>query len=222
MLEFASAPDSPLRKLLEALNNETALTNKPPSPEDAANKLQAAGVVKPLDSRAAKLLEVAKSEGLAGQAAKPLGSDVEAHFKALTSLVRGSGGAVPLDRTMEILAQLYGYMIDLSGTSNVGGVAIEKAKGGGGGDAVAKMKAESAHLPEPLKSMTQALAAGNQDLIMDSSKSQLKRLWQSEVMPLYQSGIQGRYPFSRASSKEVTLEDFSRFFASGRRSGSIF
>ena len=215
VLEFASAPDSPLRKLLEALNNETALTKKPPGPEDAASKLQAAGVVKPLDSRAAKLLEVAKSEGLAGQAAKPLGSNVEAHFKALTSLVRGSGGAVPLDRTMEVLAQLYGYMIDLSGTSNVGGVAIEKAKGGGGGDAVAKMKAESAHLPEPLKSMTQALAAGNQDLIMDSSKSQLKRLWQSEVMPLYQSGIQGRYPFSRASSKEVTLEDFSRFFGQG-------
>ncbi|NOS87184.1 MAG: type VI secretion system membrane subunit TssM [Methylococcaceae bacterium] len=215
VLEFASAPDSPLRKLLETLNTQTSLTVPPPSPADAADKLKAAGVVKPLDSRTAKLLAAAKSEGLVGQAAKPLGSAVEEHFKDLTALVRGSGGAVPLDRTMEVLAQLYGYMIDLSGTSNVGGVAIEKAKGGGGGDAVAKMKAESAHLPEPLKSMTQTLAAGNQDLIMDSSKSQLKKLWQSEVMPLYQSGIQGRYPFDRGSSKEVALEDFSRFFAQG-------
>jgi type VI secretion system protein ImpL len=97
----------------------------------------------------------------------------------------------------------------------VGGVAIEKAKQSGGGDAVAKMKMESVHLPEPLKSMTQALASRNQDVILGSSKSQLNRLWQSEVMPLYKSGIQGRYPFSRASSKEVTLEDFSRFFAQG-------
>jgi len=211
VLEFASAPDSPLRKLLEALNKETSLTSKPPSPEDAVNKIQAAGA----DGRVTKLLAAAKTQGLTGPAEKPLGSDVEQHFQALTSLVRGSGGVVPLDRTIEILGQLYGYMIDLSGTSNVGGVAIEKAKQSGGGDAVAKMKMESAHLPEPLKSMTQVLAAGNQGVIMDNSKSQLNRLWQSEVMPLYQSGIQGRYPFSRDSSKEITLEDFSRFFAQG-------
>ena len=216
VLEFASSPDSPLRQLLEALNKETSLTKKPPSPADVANKLQQAGVVKPLDSRMSKLLEVAKSEGYTGQVEKPLGSEVELHFLPLTSLVRGAaGGAVPLDHTMEILGQLYGYMIDLSGTSNVGGVAIEKAKQSGGGDAVAKMKMESAHLPEPLKSMTQALATRNQNVILDSSKFQLNRLWQSEVMPLYQSGIQGRYPFSRASSQEITLEDFSRFFAQG-------
>jgi type VI secretion system protein ImpL len=216
VLEFASAPDSPLRKLLVALNKETSLTNKPPSPEDAGSKLQEMGAATSADSRTAKLLAAAKSEGLIGQAEKPLGSDVEAHFQALNSLVRGTaGGPAPLDRTLEILGQLYGYMIDLSGTSNVGGMAIEKAKQGGGGDAVAKMKMESAHLPEPLKTMTQVLAVGNQDVIMDNSKSQLNRLWQSEVMPLYQSGIQDRYPFSNASSKEITLEDFSRFFAQG-------
>ncbi|MCX7099550.1 MAG: type VI secretion system membrane subunit TssM [Methylococcales bacterium] len=211
VLEFASAPDSPLRKLLVVLNQETSLTKPPQSSADVAGQLQAAGVVKPVDERTAKLLAVAKSQGLAGQMAQPLGRVVEEHFKPLTDLVRGTG----LDHTLEILAQLYGYMIDLSGTSNVSGVAIEKAKGGGGGDPVARMKAESAHLPEPLKSMAQTLAAGNQDLIMDSSKSQLNRLWQSEVMPLYQSGIQGRYPFSRASRNEVTLDDFGRFFAQG-------
>ena len=215
VLEFASSPDSPLRKLLEAVNKETSLTNKPAGPEDAAAKLKQAGVVKAIDPRMTKLLDAAKSASANGQTAKPLGSEVEEHFQSLTSLVRGSGGAVPLDRTIEVLGQLYGYMIDLSGTSNVGGVAIEKAKqgGGGGGDAVAKMKMESAHLPEPIKSMTQVLAAGNQDIILDNSKSQLNRLWQSEVMPLYQAGIQGRYPFSRASNKDITLEDFSRFFA---------
>jgi type VI secretion system protein ImpL len=213
VLEFASAPDSPLRKLLETLNKETALTVKPPSPEDAANKLQSAGVVAPVDSRTAKLLAAAKSEVL-GQPAKPLGTDVEAHYKDLTVLVKGTA-PVPLERTMEILKQLYVHVINLSGTSNVGGEAIKIAAQGGGGDPVAQMKAESAHLPEPLKSMTQTLAAGNQEIILDSSKSQLGRLWQSEVMPLYSSGIQGRYPFARASTKEVTLEDFSRFFAQG-------
>ena len=211
ILEFASRPDSPLRKLLDAVNKETSLTVKPPSPEDAANKLQAAGVVN-VDPQTAKLLALAKSE--VQKPALPLGSVVEAHYRDLTALVRGNNGAVPFDRTMDALTQLYGYMIDLGGTSNVGGVAIEKAKTASGGDAVAKMKAEADHLPEPLKSMTAALASGNQDVIMDSSKNQLNRLWQSEVMPLYQKGIQGRYPFANGSS-EVTLDDFSRFFAAG-------
>jgi type VI secretion system protein ImpL len=112
-------------------------------------------------------------------------------------------------------------MIDMAATSAPGTVAIKIAEKSGGGDPVAKMKVESAHLPEPLKSMTLALAAGNQDVIMDSSKSQINRLWQSEVMPLYQSGIQGRYPFSR-TSKEVTLEDFGHFFAPGGILDALF
>lgn len=214
VLEFASSPDSPLRRLLETINTQTSLTVKPQGPEELAGKLKDAGVIRVPDSRTAKLLAVAKSEGLAGQPEKPLGSEVEAHFQALNVLVRKeAGNPTPFDHTAAVLGQLYGYMIDLGGTSNVGAVAIDKAKGGG--DAVAKMKAESAHLPEPLKSMTQALASGNQALIMDNSKSQLNRLWQSEVVPVYQSAIQGRYPFARESSKEVTLEDFSRFFAPG-------
>lgn len=224
VLEFASAPDSPLRRLLDALNKETSLTVKPPSPEDTAKNVQSSGLVIPVDSRVTKALALAKKEGLLAQPAKPLGSSVEEHFKDLTVLVKsGSAGtAVPLDRTMEILKQLYVHMINLSGTSNVGGEAIKIAKESGGGDPVAQMKAESAHLPEPLKSMTKALAEGNQDVIMDSSKNQLNRLWQSEVMPLYSSGIQGRYPFARASSKEVTLEDFGRFFAQGGTVDTFF
>lgn len=223
VLEFASAPDSPLRKLLETLNKETALTVKPPSPEDTAKNVQAAGLVT-VDSRVTKALALAKKEGLTDQPAKPLGANVEDHFKDLTVLVKSSsaGTAVPLDRSMEILKQLYVHMINLSGTSNVGGEAIKIAAQSGGGDPVAQMKAESAHLPEPLKSMTKALAEGNQDVIMDNSKSQLNRLWQSEVMPLYSSGIQGRYPFARASTKEVTLEDFGRFFAQGGTVDTFF
>ncbi|MEQ1636207.1 MAG: type VI secretion system membrane subunit TssM [Methylococcales bacterium] len=210
LLEFASAPDSPLRKLLEALNKETSLTKKPPNPEDMVKKVQDTGIIRPMDSRLERTIKLARAES-AGQAVKPLGSDVEYHFQALTSLVRGTGGAVPLDHTMEILGQLYGYMIDINNPNTI----LDKAKQRSSGDPVAKMQAESAHLPEPLKSMTQVLATGNQNLIIGGSKSQLNRLWQSEVMPLYQSAIQGRYPFDMTSIKDVTLEDFGRFFASG-------
>jgi type VI secretion system protein ImpL len=32
-------------------------------------------------------------------------------------------------------------------------------------------------------------------------------------MPLYASGLAGRYPLAKGSSKEITLQDFGRFFA---------
>lgn len=210
VLEFAAAPSSPLRKLLVALNKETSLTVKPASPTDTAKNVQESGLVT-VDSRITKTLALAKKEGLTDQAAKPLGVDVEAHFKDLTVLVRSetAGGAVPFDQTMEALTKLYGYMIDLNTANALGKVQQN------GANPVADMKAVSAHLPEPLKSMTLALATGNQDIIADSGKNQLNQLWQTEVMQAYQKGIQGRYPFAKASNKEVMLEDFSRFFAQG-------
>ncbi len=207
VLEFASSPDSPLKKLLEIVNKETSLTVKPAGAQDAVGTLQKAI---PVDSKLNKLLAAAKKTS-----AKPLGSVVEEHFLPLNSLVRGAVGAVPIDRTLQILGQLYGCMIDLSGTSNMGGVAIDQAKQGTCGSAVAKMKMESAHLDEPIKAMTQTLAAGTQGVINKGGSDQLNKLWNSEVLPLYQSGIQGHYPFNRSSSIEVTLDDFGRFFAQG-------
>jgi type VI secretion system protein ImpL len=70
--------------------------------------------------------------------------------------------------------------------------------------------------------MTQKVAENVQDIMKGKDderskqdKIQLNQLWQNEVMQLYAKGIQGRYPFSRANSKDVTLDDFGRFFAQG-------
>lgn len=210
VLEFASNPDSPLRNLLEILNKETSLTTPPPNSEGLLDK---AGV-KPLENRMQKLLYAAKSTGLKGQLENPLGDVVEQHFYPLTSLVRGSDSvsAVPIDHTMALLNRLYGYMLTLNTASNVGIVAITKAKQSGG-DAVTEIKMESAHLPEPLKSMIQMLATGNQNIIFSNSMSGLNQLWKTDVLPLYQLGIQGRYPFTKTSDKEIALDDFNRFFA---------
>ena len=213
VLEFASSPDSPLKKLLETVNKQTSLTVKPIGTSDAAGTLQKAITE---DSKLKKLLDAAKKVS-----AKPLGSLVEEHFLPLNSLVRGAG-SVPLDRTLQLLAQLYGCMIDLSGTSNAGAVAIDQAKQGTCGAAVAKMKMESGHLDEPVKAMTQKLAGDTQSSINVGGSAELSKLWGSEVMPLYQSGINGLYPFNRGSSKEVTLDDFGRFFAQGGAIDNFF
>jgi len=217
VLEFASAPDSPIRLLLLALDNETSLTRKPPSPLDALTAVKE-GAEQTVDARTQKLLKTVKSEDAGNLPSDPPGTAVEKYFQPLTSLVRNVGGAgAPLDQTINLLGQLYGFMIDLGSTSDSGGAAIkiaaQRSEGGGSGDVMTRMKMESARLPEPLKSMTQTLSSGNLNIIMGSSKAQLNKLWQSEVLPLYKSGLEGRYPFSKRSSRDTALQDFSRFFA---------
>ncbi len=204
VLQFASAPDSPLRKLLDTVNKETSLTIAPPSPADMASKVQQAGVVtNPLSSQTTKALQLAKTE--MGKTA-PLGQPVEEHFQQLTMLVRGS--PAPIEQTMQLLKQLSDNTTTASSTSAPDMAAVNQVA-----SAAAAAKAQSSLLPEPLKLMTQSLSESAQKTVMNSSKDQLSRLWESEVIPLYKKGIQGRYPFTRNSSNDVAFEDFGRFFA---------
>jgi type VI secretion system protein ImpL len=207
ILQFASAPDSPLRKLLEAVNKETSLTVAPPSPEDIANKLQQSGAVtNPLNSQATKALQLAKAE--MGKTT-PLGQTVEQHFQQLTLLVKSpSGSPAPIEQTMQLLKQLSDGTTTSSSSSAPDIATINMVS-----SAVTAVKAQSSLLPEPLKSITQKLAGSAQGGTNETVEDKLKLLWKSEVMPLYTKGIQGRYPFTRSSGNDVTLDDFGRFFA---------
>lgn len=210
ILEVLSRSDSPLRKFLEVINKETSLSKKPVGELDKIKTTSAAAL---LDSRASKALEAS----VALQDNEPLGVDVEEHFQPLTAQVKTTnGGAMPLDNTLANLKQLYDCMIRVSSTSNMGAAAMAEAQERTCPGVASKIEKEAKYaLPEPLKSMTQTLAAESKGVIFNSSKEQLNRLWQSEVIAFYKQAIQGRYPFSKASSNDMTLDDFSRLFAQG-------
>ena len=205
VLQFASAPDSPLRKLLEAVSKETSLTVPPPSPADTAKQLQQEGVVtNPLSSQTTKALEMAAKE--ATKTAEPLGKPVEEHYQQLTLLVKGT--PAPIEQTMQLLKQLSDSTTAASSSSAPDVAAVNQVS-----SAAAAAKAQSSLLPEPLKTMTKSLSDKAQDTVLNSSKGQISRLWESEVMPVYNKAIKGRYPFTRGSSNDVSLEDFGRFFS---------
>jgi type VI secretion system protein ImpL len=198
ILEFLSSPDSPLKQLLLTLERETSLTR---TPETTLDKIKQ-DAEKVVDERLKKLVGNAINQ-------QPLGLEVEQHFQNLTVLVKAgvNGAAIPLDSTLATLGQLYGYMIDLQNATGTGALPPNPTA------VVNKVKMESARLPEPIKTMAQDLTAGNVGVVLENSKSQLNKLWQSDVKPLYKSAITGRYPFSKNSKTEVTLQDFTRFFA---------
>jgi len=218
ILEIVSGYDSPLRRLLEAVERETSLTRVAAvNAGNALDKLkEGAKAIQP-GSRMQKLLNTAKSAGGDSLVVDRTGKDVEKYFSRLNEQVKkSSAGGAPIDQIIVDLSTLYGTMAELGSTSDSGAAAVDMAKqGDGGGEVIAKMQRQSARLPEPMKTLVKELASGNQGLIMGGVRTQLNRTLQTDVSLLCKSSIQGRYPFSKSSRMETTLQDFGKFFAQG-------
>ena len=218
ILEIVSGYDSPLRRLLEAVERETSLTRVASLNEgNALDKLKEGAQSLQVSSRMKKLLNTAKSVGGDSLIVDKTGKDVEKHFSRLNEQVKkSSAGGAPIDQIIADLSTLYGTMAELGSTSDSGAAAVDMAKqGNGGGEVIAKMQRQSARLPEPMKTLVKELASGNQGLIMGGVRTQLSRTLQTDVSLLCKSSIQGRYPFSKTSRMGTTLQDFGRFFSQG-------
>lgn len=214
ILELVSGYDSPLRRLFEAVNRETSLTRVATLNEaNALDKLKEGAASLNVSSRTKKLLKASKN--LAGESllVDRTGKPVEQHFAKINEQVKkGSSGRAPIDQIIADLSDLYGTMADLGSTSGRGTIAVGMASGSGG-EAATKIQRQSERLPEPMKALVKELAAGNQGLIMGSARTELSQMLRTDVSLLCKSSIQGKYPFSKRSRMETTLQDFSRFFS---------
>lgn len=217
-LEIVSGYDSPLRRLLVAVERETSLTRVAAVNEgNALDKLKQGAESITAGSRMQKLLNTAKSVGGESLVVDKTGKAVEKHFSRLNEQVKkSSAGGAPIDQIIADLSALYGTMADLGSTSDSGAAAVDMAKqGSGGAEVIAKMQRQSARLPEPMKTLVKELASGNQGLIMGGVRTQLSRTLQTDVSLLCKSSIDGRYPISKSSRVDITLQDFGRFFSQG-------
>lgn len=216
ILEIVSGYDSPLRRLLEAVERETSLTRVASLNEgNALDKLKEGAKSIRVSSRMQKLLNTAKSVGGESLVVDKTGKDVEKHFSRLNEQVRkSSAGGAPIDQIIADLSSLYGTMADLGSTSDGGTAAVDLVKqGSGGGEVIAKMQRQSARLPAPMNKLLKELATGNQGLIMGGVRTQLNRSLQTDVTALCKSSIEGRYPLSKSAGIGITLQDFGRFFS---------
>jgi type VI secretion system protein ImpL len=213
VLEVVSGSDSPLRKLLQALDQQTTLT-RVSAEAGALDKLKQGVEAAGGDARMQKLLNTAKVAGVTTEAAGDSGKEVERHFERLTAQIRNIGGAVAIDQIIADLGQLYGYMADLGSTSDASAaVNLAMQRSSGGNDIIAQIQLHSARLPDPLQDWVRTLASGNWGIILGGAKSQLNRSLKSEVTTICKSALEGRYPLSKASRTDITLQDFGRFFA---------
>ncbi|MCF6281087.1 MAG: type VI secretion system membrane subunit TssM [Candidatus Polarisedimenticolaceae bacterium] len=241
MLDIASSPTSPLRKLLLAVKVNTTLSTLPEEkgsqPIGEGKLASAAGSLGTAlnlgresdyqKRRLRALMSAANTISEDGQTVgvkDPLLSQVEESFDKLNQLMKKEGDApMPLEGLIKDLGDLMNYLADLDAVGGSAALAAAKQRvAGTSKDPLKRLQRRTKRLPKPLKEWIFAMADRGWGTVVKSTRTELSVIWRADVLPLCKSSIQGRYPIVSGSQNEVTLADFARFFGPGQIMDTFF
>jgi type VI secretion system protein ImpL len=214
LVNVLSGADSPVQKLLIAVDRETTLER--PTEEKTSQEGKIAGeVVKQATSR---VPGIDRLRQLFGQTTGPSSeglvltppNTVDERFAPLHRLIQNKG----LDAIRSLLTELYVYLDAIASAADQGGAALDAAKKQSGG-VISKLKLEAPRQPAPVNRWLQTLAEDSLNLTVGGMRTHLNAVWAVEIQPACQQAINGRYPLIRDSPQEITLEDFGNFFGPG-------
>ena len=201
-----AAADSPLKTLLQAAAKETRLDGvdgvKPALALDQAVR----------DKLAAARLKLESALGGADDApvaaAAKSANPVDQHFEALHKLVGTPPGPAPIDAMLAMLKDASQYF-DAAEAARRGGTPAPS------GEVLQRLKREGEGKPAPLGAMLANIDSAGAGLTLGSERARLHASWTAAAAPFCQDAIAGRYPLLRSASKEVTPDDFGKFFGPG-------
>lgn len=207
-----SAADSPLPKLMRAISRETTLV--------------VASTDKSVIDKAQERVAEARTElgrlvfggAQTAPAAVPAGGIerlVDDRFANLRQLVTGDGTSAPINTVVQLVNDVY---VSLSATET----ALRDKVAPPPSDASARVKAESARMPEPVRSMLQDLSAAGAGQALSSLRESLSTAVSTQVGQFCSQATDGRYPFVRSSARDVTRDDFAALFAPGGKFDAFF
>ena len=206
-LAAAAAPTSPLKQILESIRDETALTRERGAPEATG------GTPKP--NRAAALVaDLSAKANPQGSGAPPPddvpGAAIEARFKPFAVAVEGEPGRRPIDAILQNLG-------DIAQTLQVAAANPDQAAQANAALApqVAALRGNAARLPAPFSDMLRAAADEVQGDVSSAQGRQIAQAMAEQVTPVCQGIVADRYPFAKASGRDVALGDFGRLFSPG-------
>lgn len=202
ILDQLSGPDTPLRPLLQAIENNTNLVDSADSKQSAAGQ------------QGSPLAAQGKPRELASGPARRLESD----FHALNRLVQTQGqGPPPLEDLLKRINEVRDFLMETTSGANSEEQALRFAKermsGFGEKDVMKRAGLEFSRLPEPLHEWLTSLVTTGWEITLESASSELNKMWRSEVVTYYAASLDRRYPLFRDSPNDATMADFCRFFA---------
>ncbi|MGS0743982.1 type VI secretion system membrane subunit TssM, partial [Glaciimonas sp. GG7] len=199
-----AATNSPLRSFLQAASKETKLNDvggksAVVAVEDAVRSKLAAARNK-LESALGSNQEEVVTEAITN-------NPVDQHFEALHKLVGTPGmvGTAPIDALLAMLKDVSQYF-DAAQSAQRAGTPPPPD------EVMQHLTREADGKPAPLDGMLKNIDSIGVGLTLGSERTRLQSLWNSVAAPFCQEAIAGRYPMVRSATKEVTLDDFGRFF----------
>jgi type VI secretion system protein ImpL len=210
LARILSAPDSPLPPLLRAMAKEVTL-GKTDDPQRADKSVvdSATEAIRRKRDDLVRMFGPAGERVAADLAARPE-SIVDDHFSDLRRVARGAapGQPAPIDAIAALMNDIYTHLVATQAAMNSGSPPPPS-------ELPNKLKAEAARLPEPLQSMLATLSQSATKQVLDQTRTNLSQSMATSVEEFCRKAIEGRYPFVRASTMDVTQDDFARLFAPG-------
>ncbi|MDB5923373.1 MAG: tssM [Betaproteobacteria bacterium] len=205
-----SAPDSPLPALLRAMAKEVTLVKT--DEVQRADKSTVDAATEAIRKKRDDLMRMfgpGEQRAASGAAARPE-SIVDDHFTDLRRMVRsgGPGQPAPIDATTGLINDIYTQLVATQAAVNSGSPPPPS-------ELPNKVKAEAARMPEPVQSMLTSLSQSATKQVLDQTRDNLSQNMATTVEDFCRKAIDGRYPFTKGSTMDVTQDDFTKLFAPG-------
>jgi type VI secretion system protein ImpL len=115
------------------------------------------------------------------------------------------------------LNDLYVYLSPLDTTKNLDQKTFKltsiRMRNMGQDDALSHLFSQVQRYPEPIKNWLYDICVNAWQLMLYQTQSYIDHLWEKDIVPQYQAQLENRFPFSKTSSTEASLESFTYFFA---------
>lgn len=213
VLRSFAAPDSPLSRLARAAVHETTLTQAV-AVSDGSFLQNAAGQLAKADS----VLGIRAEERIEREL-------VDSHFAALREVVTGSADVQANAQSGATTAAVQTGKTGLDGVTNllndyytaltVADNALSNNSMPPASDTAAKLKMTAATMPAPLRDVLLQLAQQGSREVNQGIGQLLSRQMQAVVGDTCRLTIEGNYPFAPDSTRDVSMDDFTRVFAQG-------
>jgi type VI secretion system protein ImpL len=229
ILEVLSASDSPLLRLLSAVEQNTRLASR--QEEEAAEPVggdagegasgrDLSAISRKAEKARQRLMRLRREEWVNGQEPPELptsGTAVEGEFERLNELFQGEGGSRPIDAIIVELDELSTSFTEMARARvfpGAGGDELIRREGERAYQTIRSLQGESTELPNPLQGWVLTIADHAKGILEGSAAQQLNQDWLT-VYRAYQRAVEGRYPTFKEASQEAKMADFERFFGPG-------
>lgn len=190
---------SPFLSVLQVGKTNTQLTS--PVLDNLADKVKPGGVGEQAVNYLASAVE---------------GTVVDKRFRELNNLVTDTGRAPPpINATLQKIEQLKEYVQEISMAPDPAKKSFEITKArseNGSGNPITALRGYAKSTPDPIQRWLVSLTEQVSTSVGGAGKQFISNAWRTEVCTPFKQGLAGRYPFNRASSDEVALQDFATFF----------